>query len=1011
MTSPLSGATLTAQRANSRSRRYFLAFSRPNVIFTARINQTFSTLDNVTQFGWDTGSVTYTDVKAGMTVLIGSTAGASDIGALRVRRPLTGTLVYVAQVSGMALADNQYLTFVDNFPLEPKIPVVSDTLEYMDCDIPYSPEYSPTGGILRIGPPVRVLERTGSTVSVTLPAPGYYSPVGATISSYLWYFPGASSQSGELTSTPTVTYNTNGEFYYSCQIVDTANQSVTAYRKMMVNPFSVAIDAPRISGDVDACGFSCRVSGYRGEIGPKLTSVARSHNDGTTCYIGFAQAHNCQIGDIIRVSGMGRSDYNGDHAITFIYDSSTVAFPSTGADEGYTPDTGGTAYKITDFAIPEISYTPDRSLCVVYRQDYVGAARDTSYGPYGGAENISFVGWLDKQSLSIDPVTGTYSFTLDGPAAWMDKMPGSPMFVQDTTSASTAWHHIQTMDTDKALCQLVKWQSTLADICDMTLTGDTTRIYTANVNSSSLLQQINSLAGEKLLARICFDNLGCGFVTVNPSLRSATQKSANTILFDLASSDWIEQVDIERVTLKNSAQMELGGSSFDGAAEIQLYSRAPGNVLSTYGTPDAPASVLAVYSQATLNQLTGDMLAKSNSEYPSTAVKLYWPNEYAGYAMAQGWIVRMSISASDTPRGVTWTNKRLFIESVDYGFALETGAADTSLELAEETTGSAGITYFPPSQSDQNNEWTVPAPPGGLSIPPFNTWFPPFNYPPVPTTVGPCNSSGTNLFYFNFSPSTVEGTGTLSAYVYFPCKIRDNGTTSLGVNLQFFGDAESNFNVYAVDATKARILTAASISPTTDTIFNYNVAFTATAGGLNVAGFEIAVTAGGDDPVPGSGSITLFSAVQSFPSLTTGTMTATQAAANLIRVDYTVQSTGPVNYFNDKLCTMDINVNNPSGLPIIMSGSNYVYSNTGPGYWDITFSHAYSSLADLNFTLGSIAGSASQNYQLNWRIFAYALYNFSSTGRLYLSSAPLDPLNVRRIVIGPAVLFNVCSVS
>ena len=69
----------------------YLYIHSPATVFAAQVNQTvFSyplmqiAFDNVT-----TGS--YTDIKEGMTVLIGTSAGLDNLGRVRVRKSAAGT--------------------------------------------------------------------------------------------------------------------------------------------------------------------------------------------------------------------------------------------------------------------------------------------------------------------------------------------------------------------------------------------------------------------------------------------------------------------------------------------------------------------------------------------------------------------------------------------------------------------------------------------------------------------------------------------------------------------------------------------------------------------------------------------------------------------------------------------------------------------------------------------------------------------------------------------------------
>jgi len=86
-----------------------LHIQRPATVYTMRINQTFTSLDGVTELTYDGGSGTLADIIPGMTVLIGSAAGLFDKGTCRVRKTPTATVLYINQVSNIPININAFL--------------------------------------------------------------------------------------------------------------------------------------------------------------------------------------------------------------------------------------------------------------------------------------------------------------------------------------------------------------------------------------------------------------------------------------------------------------------------------------------------------------------------------------------------------------------------------------------------------------------------------------------------------------------------------------------------------------------------------------------------------------------------------------------------------------------------------------------------------------------------------------------------------------------------------------
>ena len=111
---------LISLRSPGQSSKRFIAIQTPNVIYSARINQTFSSLDSVAELIYDGGSGTLADVLEGMTLYIGISPGAKDKGIVRIRKVPTATVFYIAETSDVQFAENDYLTVVNLMPPYPR---------------------------------------------------------------------------------------------------------------------------------------------------------------------------------------------------------------------------------------------------------------------------------------------------------------------------------------------------------------------------------------------------------------------------------------------------------------------------------------------------------------------------------------------------------------------------------------------------------------------------------------------------------------------------------------------------------------------------------------------------------------------------------------------------------------------------------------------------------------------------------------------------------------------------
>lgn len=130
----LSGAnTATWRTGKPYSVQGHVFILKPTVIFQARINMASVTYP-LTALTFDTVTTgAYTDIEAGMTLLLGSSAGASDLGRQRVRAAATTTSIPIGRTSKgthwgeLNVSDNMYITVLDLREVWAKIPFINSS--------------------------------------------------------------------------------------------------------------------------------------------------------------------------------------------------------------------------------------------------------------------------------------------------------------------------------------------------------------------------------------------------------------------------------------------------------------------------------------------------------------------------------------------------------------------------------------------------------------------------------------------------------------------------------------------------------------------------------------------------------------------------------------------------------------------------------------------------------------------------------------------------------------------
>ena len=180
-------------------------------------------------------SGSYLAVEDGMTLLIGTSAGASDIGRIRIRSVTSGAFT-VSENSNIVWADNLHLTVLRYWEIWPVFPqnVQSGTnvTFYKDYDIAYTNQNSILGTFVNAGPhrPVVLENGTGTTYYSST---GTYNLLGEALT-YDWAFEGG-TPTGSTSATPgNVNYTTVGDYVTRLKVTSASGTVDTTYRYVSV---------------------------------------------------------------------------------------------------------------------------------------------------------------------------------------------------------------------------------------------------------------------------------------------------------------------------------------------------------------------------------------------------------------------------------------------------------------------------------------------------------------------------------------------------------------------------------------------------------------------------------------------------------------------------------------------------------------------------------------------------------------------------------------------------------
>lgn len=911
----------------------FLAIHKPAVIYSARVNQaTFGT--PITQVTYDGGSGTLANVKEGMTLYIGSSAGAYDKGMLRIRKAPSATVFYVGESAEIDWEDDDYLTVVNEFGLWSRHPVIRGNTSEMDYDVDYSDQHTNLDPVPVLGPPA-VLWLTGTTVTFNPDASDSWV-LGSTISSYLWVATGASATANLDTATPTITYNAVGQYRVDCTVTAANGKTTTGYRMVFV--YSAA---------------SMPITQF--------------------------ELQNCS-GDL---------------------------------------ESGGWQFSVKLYDQVAIADVRERALVVLFAKDHYNGVQE-SLGAVTGYENIIAIGWIKQEDFEVSPEFSTVNFTVYGPQQWLKEIPGYPVGMEYVASGSAVWTDMDDLTVDRALWHLLHWRSTATLCMDITLSGETSLASAMEAPTGSLWDQLVTMSKEVILATPACNRYGQLYVQVDiPYMEEADRASLPTVM-EVLSSDWQDTLNIERQPTPRVAMVEASGISFDGTTATPLFSRAPGDVLSRYGS-FINQDRLLLYDQDFCNDICADIYAHENNEYPNIDFSLASNNRFIDIVPRQR--LTISIGELNIPRGIVWTNKKILPIRVSYTHDAKTGILSTSVETKAETSGEligvVGVTKIPPQPVEENID------PGGYDpgdfpiFPEPNINFPP--YVPTPPPTDPwCLTTANGPYGLLWDKSEIvssDNEDERTAKVYYPCNIRDTGNhvTMLVFHGRFYRwssvynsweaiSEETEGGYYTFDAIDSNGNVIATASGVNQIDVDTRAYIFSVGGNANIWGFRLRIDEEGGSGY-GIGDV-----------LASGTINGNDSDGAIIKADATIgnwyvveSSGGPINFGTD------VEGDFRSWIPTLYFG---YAGKPMPGYYINTelginsYASGYGSLFSYWVKIGSYHSRVwfkTNSVEINYR-FGDSDYENNSGTLGYTLSEGTAPEGYKIEIYGLSSVYNICPV-
>lgn len=226
-------------RTHPQSHRGYLFIDKPAIVFKALVNMATITfpLREITFDTVATGS--YSDIKEGMTLLLGSTEGDDDLGRTAVRVGATSDTIFIGQTSRgthdgeLDVVDDAYITIVDDHRVWAKIP----RIQANGVIWKWGGESYTSGNP---APPVALINRgmgeagfvdSGTILlTVSLDASGSYAVAdGASIATYNWDVGDGSITVGSSSSSAITATFPAGRRWISLLVTDDNGQATTRW--------------------------------------------------------------------------------------------------------------------------------------------------------------------------------------------------------------------------------------------------------------------------------------------------------------------------------------------------------------------------------------------------------------------------------------------------------------------------------------------------------------------------------------------------------------------------------------------------------------------------------------------------------------------------------------------------------------------------------------------------------------------------------------------------------------
>lgn len=611
-------------------KRTYLSVVLEIPLLQAQVNDASAMLGDMA-IPYDTGTGTageFAVIQAGQTLLLGTSAGADDLGRGRVKgiagNQVAGT-VTVAWNYDINWVDGAFITVLHLYEMWPMFPrfVVSPENWLKDQNIDYVDQNTDQY-------PVAIMgcgwagDLIGGTATIILDGRNSYAVApGATITGYSWSI--ATHLAGAVpvivaaaASNTTVVLDTAGLYWIKLVVTDSNGKTQATFRPFVAHDGSdlpYFLEAATLTQDWETggCRLSFTVSGSatEPEIPDRVPVILWSENK----YAGVSTD----------VSFLSANEYADREHIDFF---------------GYIVTSGA--------SIRSPSETGSVTFDAATVEERMGEKFE--YPAPLIAHNGAINEWWKFPKNRLTVARGLH---------WLWRWHSTLFSVADV--------HLPTSDT------LIR-----AGIEEFT--------------QGSLYERADSFARNKgIFAHVVCDARGSIYVEKDMQMLDAAARAALTDTFSLTTSDWKGALEMPISPINSAAHAYLSGGAWDGMNFTPLLSKW-GVVANQDGVAVLQADELMASGQTEINMLCGRLMALANLEIGEVRVPLAgnWSSA-VGIAPGQWVRMTLLGTEPGNKRALVLTDVRTKILNVTTQFNVDFGICEVDVVLQQEATGRDGI--------------------------------------------------------------------------------------------------------------------------------------------------------------------------------------------------------------------------------------------------------------------------------------------------------------------------------